>query len=88
MYLRRIRLAKRFKSFKGLRLIPHFRDFGISSTFDAVLRYLLIFFLRHYGICQYFLRYCGVRHPPVSPSICREYDMFSFERSRVHLVCD
>ena len=46
--------------------IPRFCDFGISSTFDAVLRYLPIF-LRYYGICRYFLRYCGVRHPPMSP---------------------
>ena len=68
MYWRRIRLAKRLKSFKRLRLIPRFCDFGISSTFDAVLRYLPIFFLRYYGICRYFLRYYGVRHPPMSPS--------------------
>ena len=69
MSLRRIRLAKRLKSFKRLRLIPRFCDFGISSTFDAVLRYLPIF-LRYYGNCRYFLRYCDVRHPPMSPSTC------------------
>ena len=71
MSLRRIRLAKRLKSFKRLRLIPRFCDFGISSTFDAVLRYLpIFFFLRYCGICRYFLRYCGVRHHPMSPSDC------------------
>ena len=57
MSLRRIRLAKRFKSLKRLRLIPRFCDFGISSTFDAVLRYLPIFFC---GITVFVDIFCGI----------------------------
>ena len=58
MSLRHIRLAKRLKSFKRLGLIPRFCDFGISSTFDAVLRYLPIFFavLRYLSIFSAVLR--------------------------------
>ena len=68
MYLRRIRLAKRLKSHKRLRLIPRFCDFGISSTFDAVLRYLVIFFavLRYLSIFSAVLR-CSA--PPNVPLI-------------------
>ena len=99
MSLKRIRLAKRLKSFKRLPLIPRFCDFGISSTFDAVLRYLPIF-LRYYGICRYFLRYCGVQHPPMSPSykvsieiqrcgrlnrsILRDHLVYVIEQSSIH----
>ena len=57
MSLRHIRLAKRLKSFKRLRLIPRFCDFGISSTFDAVLRYLPIFFC---GITVFVDILCGI----------------------------
>ena len=66
MSLRRIHLAKRLKSFKRLRLIPRFCDFGISSTFDAVLRYLPIFFavLRYLSIFSAVLR-CSA--PPNVP---------------------
>ena len=58
MSFKRIRLAKRLKSFKRLRLVPRFCDFGISSTFDAVLRYLPIFFavLRNLSIFSAVLR--------------------------------
>ena len=66
MSLRRIRLAKRSKSFKRLRLIPRFCNFGISSTFDAVFRYLPIFFavLRYLSIFSAVLR-CSA--PPNVP---------------------
>ena len=66
MSLKRIRLAKRLKSFKRLRLVPRFCDFGISSTFDAVLRYLPIFFavLRNLSIFSAVLR-CSA--PPKVP---------------------
>ena len=53
---------------KRLRLIPRFCDFGISSTFDAVLRYLPIFFfavLRYLSIFSAVLR-CSA--PPNVPS--------------------
>ena len=58
MSLRRIRLAKTLKSFRRLRLIPRFCDFGISSTFDAVLRYFPVFFavLRYLSIFSAVLR--------------------------------
>ena len=67
MSLRRIRLAKRLKSFKRLRLIPRFCDFGISSTFNAVLRYLPIFFtvLRYLSIFSAVLRCSGPPNVPL-----------------------
>ena len=79
MSLRRIRLAKRLKSFKRLRLIPRFCYVGISSTFDAVLRYLPIFFavLRYLSIFSAVLR-CSA--PPQCPPLHRgSYDIDRME---------
>ena len=50
--------------------IPSFCDFGISSTFDAVLRYLPIFFFC--GITIFVDIFCDIavfRHPPMSPFV-------------------
>ena len=48
-----------------------YKVFAISVFHRLSMRYCDNFryiFLRYYGICRYFLRYCGVRHPPMSPS--------------------
>ena len=68
----RIRLAKRLKSFKRLRLIPRSCDFGISSTFDAVLRYLPIFC----GITVFVDIFCGIAvfGTPQCPPPEQDYD--------------
>ena len=48
--------------------IPRFCDFGISSTFDAVLRYLPIFFavLRYLSIFSAVLRCSAPPNVPLS----------------------
>ena len=41
--------------------MSHKHDINAVSIFRQ-------FFTRYFGICQFFLRYCGIGYPPMSPS--------------------
>ena len=86
MSLRRIHLAKRLKSFKRLCLIPRFCDFGISSTLDAVLRYLPIFFavLRYLSIFSAVLRCSAPPNVPLFKVVANSKKLVAMTDTHTH----